>query len=62
MPVGVVKTAKDEKRWDECKASARAKGLEEGTPRFYRYTMGCMKARQGNAKAKREAIRRRSSR
>lgn len=46
MPVGVVKTDRDEHLWDKAKAQARKK-FSEGSTRFYKYTMGIYKQMKG---------------
>lgn len=49
MPAGVVKTEKDEERWDECKASVHKAHpkMKESNPRFYAMVMGCFQRRKG---------------
>ena len=54
MPKGIVKTAKDEARWNECKESVRKAHpkLSEENPRFYKMVMGCFVKRKRRARAK----------
>lgn len=49
MPSNVVKTEKDEQRWEECKASVRKShpGLDEDSERFNKIVMGCFERRKG---------------
>ena len=42
-----VSVEKGEERWAEAKAKARERGFEEGTPRFYKYTMSIFKSMMG---------------
>jgi len=51
MPANVVKTAKDEERWKECKASVSKShpDLDENDDRYYALVMGCFQRRKKNA-------------
>ena len=56
MPIGVVKTAKDERYWRECKASVRKSHpkLKTDSDRFYSIVMGCFKRRKGTVLTKKK--------
>lgn len=49
MPVAAIKTAKDEKRWAECKKSVKKAHPDYTGDRFYAAVMGCVKKRKQNA-------------
>ena len=46
MPVGVVKTPADERKWEACKESVREQGLtpEKDGDRYWRVVMGDRKS------------------